>query len=359
MYEGVFVWLRSLPVAVALAVLTFASLLAAGGLYALSARALRTVRNHTETAYDDILVGELRLPVVATAALAGVAFSGAVLDVAPATDFYLRAAGLSVVAVVWVRGFYRLGNRLIRAIDEGSERTTEFAPIFANVWSILVVAGGGLALLRLWQVDVTPLLASAGVVGIAVGFAARDTIANFFGSISLYADRTYAVGDYVVLDTGEAGTVLDVTVRSTRLLTRDNVVVTVPNSVLNAARITNHSDPGPKTRVKVRVGVAYGSDPDEVEERMLAAADAVELVARAPEPRVRFRSFGDSALNFELLCWVRSPLLDARAVHELNREVYREFTDAGVEIPFPQHDVHVRGEGVAANGAAADDPKAV
>jgi len=345
MYEGILAWLGTLPTPVALAVLAVGSFLLAGVLYAASARVLRVVTNHTDTTYDDILIGELRLPVVVTAALAGVALSGSVLDVAAETDFYLRAAGLSIVAIVWARGLLRLGNRLVRAVDEGSERTTEFAPIFQNVWSILVVAAGGLALLRLWQVDVTPLLASAGIAGIAVGFAARDTIANFFGSISLYADRTYAVGDYILLDTGEAGTVLDVTVRSTRLLTRDNVVVTVPNSVLNAARITNHSDPGPKTRVKVPVGVAYGSDPDEVEALMLAAAEAVELVARAPEARVRFRSFGDSSLDFELLCWVRSPLLDARAVHELNREVYRQFTDAGVEIPFPQRDVHVRSGG--------------
>jgi small-conductance mechanosensitive channel len=156
----------------------------------------------------------------------------------------------------------------------------------------------------------------------------------------------------VVLDSGEAGTVLDVTIRSTRLLTRDNVVVTVPNSVLNAARITNHSDPHPKTRVKVPVGAAYGSDAEAVESLLLDAAAAVELVADAPEPRARFRGFGDSALEYELLCWVPSPLMDARAAHELNHEIYRRFTDAGVEIPFPQRELHLRSDGVAETGLA-------
>jgi hypothetical protein len=156
MYEALAAWLRTLPAPVALAVLAVASLALAAVCYAVSARVLRRVVKHTDTTYDDIVLRELRLPVVTTAALGGVALSGTVLELAPDTAYYLRAGGLSVVALVWGRGLFRLGGGLIRAVDERSERTTEFAPIFANVWSFLVAAGTGLAFLRLWEIDVTP-----------------------------------------------------------------------------------------------------------------------------------------------------------------------------------------------------------
>ncbi|MFB6125103.1 MAG: mechanosensitive ion channel family protein [Halanaeroarchaeum sp.] len=200
------------------------------------------------------------------------------------------------------------------------------------------------AVLSAWKIEITPLLASAGIAGIAVGFAAKDTVANFFGSIALYVDDTSKVGDYVVLDTGVAGTVLDISIRSTRLLTRDNVVVTVPNAVLNSAQIINHSAPVTKTRVKIPVGVAYGSDLETVEARLLEAAAENDDVARSPEPRVRLRGFGDFSLDYELLVWVRHPLNDGKTTHALYRAIDAKFRDADVEIPFPRRDLAMRSE---------------
>ena len=116
-----------------------------------------------------------------------------------------------------------------------------------------------------------------------------------------------------------------------------------PNAVIANSKITNESGgPWEKERIRIAVGVAYGSDVDRVCEVLKATAKAQEHVCAAPEPRVRFRAFGDSSLNFELLCWIDEPVLRGRMVHALNLAVYKAFQRDGIEIPFPQRDVHLR-----------------
>jgi small-conductance mechanosensitive channel len=260
---------------------------------------------------------------------------------------------LSIIALVWARALNRVVNRLVEAVEDRGDRF-DFAPVLSNVWTLVVVVGTVAALLSLWEYDVSPLLAGAGIAGIAVGFAAKDTVANFFGGIALYFDDTYKLGDFVVLDSGESGTVVKVGVRSTTLLTRDEVLVTVPNSVLNATRITNESAPGRRRRVRVPVGVAYGTDIDAFEGLAVESALETTLVLESPRPRMRFRRFGDSALEYELLAWVNGPTRAARARHELNRALYHALRDAGIEIPYPRSDVTVRTGDLGADGTPAD-----
>ena len=188
----------------------------------------------------------------------------------------------------------------------------------------------------------TAVFASAGIVGLGVALAARETLANFFGGISIFLDRPFRSGDYIVLDSGERGRVVEVGLRSTRIITRDDVQISIPNSLMTNTKVTNQSAPRNRFRVRIKVGVAYGSDVDRVEEVLLAIARDNKLVAFVPDPRVRFRQFGDSALEFELLCWARRPEDRGLLVHELNHLIYKSFADADIEIPFPQRDVHLK-----------------
>jgi MscS family membrane protein len=190
---------------------------------------------------------------------------------------------------------------------------------------------------------VTAVFASAGIAGVAVALAARETLANFFGGVSIFMDRPFRAGDYIVLDSGERGEVRAVGMRSTRLLTRDDVMITIPNSVITNVKIVNQSAPQPQFRVRIKIGVAYGSDLDRVEAALMAAARGNDLVMTTPEPRVRLRSFGDSSIDYELLVWAMRPHDRGRVTHQLNREIYRRFTEESIEIPFPQRDVHMRG----------------
>ena len=112
-------------------------------------------------------------------------------------------------------------------------------PMFGNLSNVLLVGAGAYFLFLVWGLDVTAWLASAGIIGIAVGFGAKDTVANFFAGVFILADAPYKIGDFIVLDSGERGQVTHIGIRSTRLLTRDDIEVTVPNAVMGNTKIVN------------------------------------------------------------------------------------------------------------------------
>jgi small-conductance mechanosensitive channel len=176
-----------------------------------------------------------------------------------------------------------------------------------------------------------------------VGFAAKDSLANLFSGIFIITDSPYRVGDYVNLDTGERGQVTDIGLRSTRILTRDDVEIIIPNSAMGNAKIINESGgPFRYQRIRVPVGVAYGSDVDRVKEVLMDVALKEPDVRDHPEPRVRFRSLGDSGLNFELLGWIELPEDRGRVIDILLTTIYKRLGQEGIEIPYPKRDVYVR-----------------
>ena len=312
---------------------------------------IRRVTRRIEGEIDDVVLGTLHPPIYVTVVLVGLYVAllsfGSVTEnggfVRPdwAMQYELQVGLISVLTLLWAITLVRLGGKVSDELTGSEHVESTVIPIFQNVWSALVIGVSLLLLLLYWEVDVTPLLASAGIIGIVVGFAAKDTVANFFGSIALYLDGTYTVGDYVVLESGVRGRVEDVSIRSTVVRTRDDILITVPNSVLNSAQITNESTPQRERRIRIPVGVAYGSDLDHVEEVLLAVADEEPTVLDGPSPRVRVRGFGDSAVDIELLCWIPDPVLRGRSTHNLNKGVYAAFVEAGIQIPFPQRDVHL------------------
>ncbi len=216
-------------------------------------------------------------------------------------------------------------------------------PLFDLVMTVIIIGIGSYALLQVWNIDATAWLASAGVIGIAVGFAARDTLANLFAGFFIIADTPYKLGDYIVLDSKERGEVTKVGIRSTRILTRDDVEIIIPNSVIANTKIVNESGGRwLKYRIRLKIGVAYGSDLKQVMKVLEDVAKEHDLVCRNPDPRVRMRGFGDSSLDFELLCWIERPVQRGLVTHELYMAVYDALNRNNIEIPFPQRDLWVR-----------------
>ncbi len=229
-------------------------------------------------------------------------------------------------------------------------------PLFELMSTIIIIAAAAYALLMVWDINPTAWLASAGVIGIAVGIAARDTLANLFAGFFIIAESPYKLGDYIVLDNGQRGEVTKVGIRSTRLLTRDDVEITVPNAEMANAKVINESGGRwVKFRIRIKVGVAYGSDVDQVVELLEGIAALHETVCQDPAPRVRMRGFGDSSLDFELLCWVNHPSERGMVTHELYMKIYKELGKAGIEIPFPQRDVWMRSPERAAREDGRED----
>ncbi|MFN2369850.1 MAG: mechanosensitive ion channel family protein, partial [Candidatus Krumholzibacteriia bacterium] len=189
----------------------------------------------------------------------------------------------------------------------------------------------------------TGWLASAGVAGLAIGFAAKDTLANFIAGVVILMDAPYKVGDVIIIDDVTRGEVSDIGMRSTRLLTVDNVEVTVPNAVIGNAKIVNESSgPTLQMRVRANVGVAYGSDIDQVRAVLAEAARGLPHVGPDEEPVVRFTGFGDSSLDFLVLVLADHPRWRPAVSDELNTRIYKALAAAGIVIPFPQRDLWVK-----------------
>ena len=199
----------------------------------------------TATKADDLLVEFLTRPLVLTIVVLALMMVVSVYNLPQG----LQDATLSILATILLFSWFRAGFRTARLGLElvGSNRhrfeivQERTIPVFDITLKVLLVAAGAYFFLMIWGINPTAWLASAGVIGIAVGFGARDTIANLFSGISIIADAPYKMGDYIVLDSGERGKVTHLGIRSTRLLTRDDVEVTVPNGVIANAKIVNES----------------------------------------------------------------------------------------------------------------------
>jgi MscS family membrane protein len=236
-----------------------------------------------------------------------------------------------------------------RGITEAFISSKRFKPegIDANITRMVARLATLIVLMALlWNlsefygVSLTAVFASAGIAGMAIAFAARETLSNLFGGASILLDRPFKAGDYIILEGGERGKVIEVGLRSTRILTRDEIQISIPNNTITNTKIINESAPRPHFRIRLKVGVAYGSDIEQVKQLLLELAAQNKLVKQKPPPIVRMRGFGDSSLDFELLCWTRQAELKGRLISDLYRDIYAAFAAAGVVIPFPQRDVH-------------------
>jgi small-conductance mechanosensitive channel len=308
-------------------------------------RVLPRITAKTKTTFDDKLINYLHAPISWTVIGLGILHALTVGPLGDPWQVILPQITQSILLVIWLSASFRIFNWMVEHYISGAHEKGKIGKdlflLLKNVLRVVVIVAGLLWLLSIWRINLTPLFASAGIAGIAVALAAKDTLANFFGGISIYMDNAYKVGEYIILDSGERGEVVEIGIRSTRIKTRDDVIVTIPNSIMANSKIINESAPIPRFRVRVPVGVAYGSDIEKVENVLLGVADANIDIEKYPEPRVRLRVFADSAVNFELLCWVKDPSNKGREVHNLLKAIYKAFDEQAITIPFPQRDVHI------------------
>jgi len=337
-------WLEK-PWVLALLVLVLA-VLSARLVDGLICRAVLRFTSKTKTEIDERLVEALHRPIFVSVLLIGVYVAVGIVDVNP-TLFRLLAGLLKTVAIVmWTSATLRVCSTLLDGLGSLSERVTwidqRTLPLFDNLARLVIVAGAIYFLLVAWNLNVGPWLASAGVLALAISFAAKDSLANLFGGLFVIMDSPYKIGDFINLDTGERGMVVKIGIRSTRLLTRDDVEITIPNAAIAVSKIVNESGgPSEKTRVTCTIGVAYGSDVDHVRQVLERAAGSVDEVLDEPTPRIRFTEMGDSALIFRVQCWVDEPSVRGRCLDGLNTAIYKALNAEGISIPFPQRDVHL------------------
>lgn len=211
--------------------------------------------------------------------------------------------------------------------------------IFANVARVTVFVLGGLVLLRSLGVSIAPLLTALGVGGLAVALALQDTLSNLFAGLQILASKKVVPGDYVQLDSGEEGYVVDINWRNTSLRHLRNNVILVPNARLASATVTNYYKPFPEMSVLVGVGVSYRSDLPHVERITtdVARQTLEEVEGGVPdfEPFIRYGGFGESSIDFTVILRVSEPTAQYLVTHEFVKRLHERFGREGIEIPFP------------------------
>ena len=301
----------------------------------------------THNPIDDQMFGGLKRPLSLSILLIGIHLAAARSQLIPEQLGLLDSVLATIAVFFWVRFLVSFSRFALKHLsrDDNQFKVVQrhTLPLFDNLAIIVLYSAGIYFIFVAWEINVTAWVASAGILGLALSFAAKDTLANLFAGVFILADTPYKIVDFIVLDSGERGMVTHIGIRSTRILTRSDVEITIPNAIMGNTKVTNETaGPHSKYRLRIKIGVAYGSDIDKVRKTLLEAAASVPQVEKDPEARVRFRTFADSALNFELLCWVAEPVLRGRVSDQINETIYNLFNQRNIEIPFPQRSVHLR-----------------
>ena len=306
---------------------------------------LARLANMTDSLLDDDVLQYVRKPAFTSVLYFGLSLAANVAPLPFGKQLIINIL-LSVIIGSWMRASILISTVLLDTLEQHDSFSLieiRTKPIFDLTAKILTILVGSYLLLLIWGINPLGWLASAGIVGIAIGFAAQDTLANVFSGFFIVADAPYKIGDYITLDTGERGLVSRIGLRSTRLLTRDDVEITIPNGVIASAKIVNESG-GPylKIRVPIAFGVAYGSDVDQVSEVVQSIAQSHTSVCEQPQPMVRMRAFGASSLDFDLLVWIEDPQYKGSISHDLFVEIYKAFGREGIEIPYAKQDLYIK-----------------
>lgn len=235
----------------------------------------------------------------------------------------------------------RLLQRLLREVFQRAQADVALQSMGLRLTKLATLTLGFLLAAAQLGFQVGSLLAGVGVVGLAVGFAAQDTLANIIAGIAILWDRPFIIGDYVRIGDA-AGTVTEIGLRSTRLRTIEQYELIVPNKDIAASKVLNQTR-APQVRIAIRVGIGYGEDPRRAREVLVGVMSSQALVATEPRPpEVAVVLLGDSSVELEVRVWLLDPHTERQARSELTELVKSTLDQAGIEIPFPQRTVHLR-----------------
>ncbi|MBT6869229.1 mechanosensitive ion channel family protein [archaeon] len=299
----------------------------------------------TETELDDLILERVKRPFFYLILAQGLKLALFNLQF---NNQYLTSLVNTLMALVFVFILSRIVDVIIDVWGHTFAAKTEtkldevLLPLFHKFSKVIFIVVALMWVLNIWNVNITPYLAGVGISGIVIGLALQDSLKNIIGGVSLILDDSLKIGDKIKLESGEVGEVFDVGLRSTKMRTYDNEILTIPNGYLANTRVQNYTQPNPKMRVYVDFGVEYGTNPDKVKKIILTALKNVEKVLDDPVPAVQFVSMGDSALNFKLYFWVKNWKDAYSKKLEATDLVYKTLNKAKIGIPFPTQTVFVK-----------------
>jgi MscS family membrane protein len=316
---------------------------------------LKKKASGTDSQLDDILLASIGKPLILTIIAGSVYIALTRFELLPDT-----IAGYPVYIDQWVNAFFIvIGAWIVSSFSYtllqtygtaiAAKTETDFddrlLPMLEITAKYLIWFVAFLLLLSNFNIDITPLLAAAGIAGLAIALAAQDILGNFLGGAIITMDKPFKIGDRIKFDT-YVGDIVHVGPRSTRLKTLDSQIVTIPNSKITQNIVENYAQPDFKMKVRIPFSVAYGSDISHVKKILLEiaheAAEKTPWVLLDPSPSVYFLEFGESSLNGKLILWTNNYDNVWDVQDFINCRIDERFRNEKIEIPFRQVDVRMR-----------------
>ena len=315
--------------------------------YFLVSPIIHSFTKKTKTNIDEIIVRLIRKPVLMIIFLYGLLESLMRLNLRLGIRTTIYQIYLVTVVLIATFITYKIMMAILHDItmEKGGRHSsfgTVLKPVLEKVFGGVVLVGGLILVFHVLGVQVTALLAGAGIAGLVIAFAAQDTLANFFSGMHLLLDRPFKIGDIIKLETGEFCRIEDIGLRSTKLYNiRDHEGIVMPNNNIASQKIVNIVQPDATIRVPIEIGVAYGSDVEKVKSILYEVAEAHPNVLNddTHKTNVRFRDFADSSLNFSLRVWVDEVVKQWAVMSDLRETIDKRFREENIEIPFPQRTV--------------------
>ncbi len=310
---------------------------------------LRKWADMTETKIDDIIIKSLRVPSIYWCIAIGLYIGVAVSEFPVRHVIYISKAIHIIVIFSITIAVANLAGKIFRNYIQKSNLPIPTTGLAYGILKGIILVIGFLTILSVLGISITPLITALGVGGLAVALALQDTLSNLFAGIHILVEKSIRVGDFIRLETGQEGYVEDITWRTTRIRMLPNNMVVIPNSKLSQSIVINYYLPEKRMSLLISIGVSYSSDPEKVEkilvEETRKAVGEIPGLLGDPEPFVRFiPGFGDSSLDFTLICQVREFVDQYLAQHELRKRIFKRFKEEGIEIPFPHRTVYLREE---------------
>lgn len=295
----------------------------------------------TKTTLDDELIKALRRPVQLFVLLTGFVLAVHSLELGSTSFDYFD----KVVTVFYILVMAYFVSNIVHALikwyqNDIAPRTEsklddQLMPFLDKVDRIVIFSIAFLMILDRLGYPITPVLASMGVAGIAVAFAAQETLSNVFGAFSILTDRPFKVGDRIALSDNDIGDVIDIGVRSTRLKTTDNKIVIYPNAVISKGKIINYAEPDSRIRFTIKVSIGYKEDIERAQKLMVEIAEKTDDVLSDPEPQAYVVALSPYSIDLILHVWVTDFKLEFKVPDSIYREIIRKFAEENIEIPYP------------------------
>jgi len=308
---------------------------------------LKKWAERTETKIDDIIINAVKNPIIIWFLLAGIYGALNFVSIPENILQYVETGILALIIFSITLTLANITSGLIKYYGGKLGVTLQVTGLGQFLAKAIILSIGIVILLAELGIEITPLIASLGIGGLAIALALQDTLSNIFAGFYVLADKPIRIGDYIMVEGAGEGYVVDIGWRSTRIRTLQNNIIIIPNKKLAESVITNYYLPESPLSVLITIGVSYKEDPERVEkillEEALKASKEIPGMLDNPAPFVRFLPGpGEYSLNFTIICRAREFTDQYLIKHEMYKRIFRRFKEEGIEIPFPVRTVYLR-----------------